>query len=175
MGAPGLIPLSQPPPSCPPSDLQPVPRVQLLGELGFLVPKRSQLNQFPPAAAGLLAAPAGPGLRDALLDGLLVLSFLLSFGTTVFCCFRNQKERNSYGDVWKMETTTKKFICKAFFFFACKLLHFKRPPPLFLRKKKTFFFFVRNCGHYQWCLEIYDLNFSKDVFQCYFNRVNKCR
>lgn len=74
MGAPGLIPLSQPPPSCPPSDLQPVPRVQLPGELGFLVPKRSQLNQFPPATAGLLAAPAGTGLRDALLDGLLSLA-----------------------------------------------------------------------------------------------------
>lgn len=141
MGAPGLNPLSQPPPSCPPSDLQPVPRVQLPGELGFLVPKRSQLNQFPPAATGLLAAPAGPGLRDALLEGLLALSFLLNFGTTVFCCFRNQKDRNSYGDVWKMEATTKKIMCKAFF--ACKLLHFKGPPSPFFTKRTFFFFFAQ--------------------------------
>ncbi|CAO2602844.1 hypothetical protein LEMLEM_LOCUS11428 [Lemmus lemmus] len=170
MGAPGLIPLSQPPPSCPPSDLQPVPRVQLPGELGFLVPKRSQLNQFPPAATGLFAAPAGPGLRDALLDELLAGSFLLNFGTTVFCCFRNQKDRNSYGDVWKMEATTKKIMCKAFFLHVSYCIS-KNPLPIFYEKNP----FLCNCGHYQWCLEIYDLNFSKDFFQCYFNRVNKCR
>ena len=76
------------------------------------------------------------------------------------------------GKFGKTETNKKKFMCKAFFFFfACKLLHFKGPrPPFFYRRT-----FLRNCGHYQWCLEIYDLNFSKDFLQCYFNHVNKCR
>lgn len=60
---------------------------------------------------------------------------------------------------------------KLFFFFACKLLRFKGPPPFFTED----FFFLRNCGHFQWCLEIYDLNFSKDFFQCHFSHVNKCR
>lgn len=162
MGAPGLIPLSQSPPSCPPSDLQSVPRVQLPGELGFLVPKRSQLNQFPPAATGLLAAPAGPCLRDALLDGLLALSFLLNFGTTMFCCFRNQKDRNSYGDVWKMEaTTTKKITCKAFFLHVSYCIS-KDPLPIFY--EKNFFFFCATVDTINGALKSMTSTFQKTFF-----------
>lgn len=162
MGAPGLIPLSQSPPSCPPSDLQSVPRVQLPGELGFLVPKRSQLNQFPPAATGLLAAPAGPCLRDALLDGLLALSFLLNFGTTMFCCFRNQKDRNSYGDVWKMEaTTTKKITCKAFFLHVSYCIS-KDPLPIFY--EKNLFFFCATVDTINGALKSMTSTFQKTFF-----------
>lgn len=73
---------------------------------------------------------------------------------------------------WKQQQ--KSSYVKLFFLHVSYCIS-KDPLPFFYGKKKLFFFFVRNCGHYQWCLEIYDLNFSKDVFQCYFNRVNKCR
>lgn len=63
----------------------------------------------------------------------------------------------------------QRFMCKAFFLHVSYCIS-KYPPPFFYKRT-----FLRNCGHYQWCLEIYDLNFSKDFFQCYFNHVNKCR
>lgn len=66
--------------------------------------------------------------------------------------------------------TNKKNSCVKLFFLHVSYCISKDPVPLFLQTN-----ILRNCGHYQWCLEIYDLNFSKDFFQCYFNHVNKCR
>lgn len=72
------------------------------------------------------------------------------------------------GNFLKGKETIKKIkMCKAC---ACNLLHFKGNPFLY----NTDIFWL-SCGHYHWCLEIYDLNFSRDFFQCYFNPVNNCR